>query len=304
MFKTESLFSFALVAKHQSVTRAATIQEKTPMAISKQVSQLESLLAEPLFERSTRKVNLTQFGKEFLLHAQQILSQHDALTEWLESRQGQLSGTVKIIAQDQQVYDETIFPWLAEFHQNYPELKLSFEVKENIIDINHELYDIYWGVSEYLGIKHPSLKRRSLWKAQLGIFAAPNYLERYGTPVTPADLQNHLIIGHPHQQPSDALVINKKPYSKQQDIEFIQLKAPIKTVAGQAKLAVAGVGLINALIDNHDIKSYVTNQQLIPVLEPYWHSSTEIYVYYHQVKIEQPKIRTFIDFFLSKKKQW
>jgi len=63
MFKTETLKAFALVAKHRSFTLAANVQGQTPMAMSKQVSQLEKRLAEPLFERSTRKVSLTQFGE-------------------------------------------------------------------------------------------------------------------------------------------------------------------------------------------------------------------------------------------------
>ena len=304
MFKTETLLAFMLVAKHRSFTIAANAQGKTPMAMSKQVSQLETRLAEPLFERSTRKVRLTQFGEEFLLRAQQILAQHDSLLHWLESRQGKCSGTLRVVAQDQQTYDETVYPWLAEFHRLYPEIELSIEVQENIIDINTDPYDIYWGISDYLGVKHPNLKRRLLWQAQLGIFASPDYLKNFGTPMSPDDLKNHRMIGHPHQQPCNVLVVNKTINSTQKEMEFVQLEAPIRTVGGQAKFAVQGIGLINALIDNQDIKGYVANQQLLPVLEPYWHSSTEIYIYYHQVKIEQPKVRAFIDFFLSKKKYW
>jgi len=304
MFKTETLIVFTLIAKHRSFTIAANVQGKTPMAMSKQISQLEKLLSEPLFERSTRKVRLTQFGEEFLHYAQQILGQHDFLEQWLESRQGILSGTINVIAQDQQTYDETIFPWLAEFHHLYPEVELVFEVQERMLDINKDPYDIYWGISDYLGIKHPNLKRRSLWQAQLGIFAAPSYLEKFGTPTTPSELQNHCMIGHPHQQPSNILIVNKTANSKQQEMDFVQLEAPIKTVSGQAKFAVQGVGLINALVDNHDIKAYLASQQLVPVLEKYWHISSEIFLYYHQVKIEQPKVRAFIDFFLSKRKYW
>ena len=79
-------------------------------------------------------------------------------------------------------------------------------------------------------------------------------------------------------------------------MEFVQLEAPIKTVSGQAKFAVQGLGLINALVDSHHIKAYLANQQLVPVLEPYWHLSVDPFLYYHQVKVEQPKMRVFTDF--------
>ncbi len=304
MFKTETLLAFALVAKHSSFTLAANELGQTPMAMSKQVSQLEKRLIEPLFERSTRKVRLTQFGEEFLLRVRQILAQHESMSYWLESRQGKLAGTIRVLAQDVQTFDETVFPWVGEFQSLYPDIELVFEVQENMIDINDSPYDIYWGIADYLGLKHPTLRRRSLWRAQLGIFASPEYLKKFGTPVVPDELQSHRMIGHPHQNPSNVLVVNKTVNSAQLTMEFVELNAPIKTVSGQAKFAVQGVGLINALIDNHDIKDYLAKGQLIPVLQEYWHSSAEIYIYYHNVNFEQPKIRAFIDFFLTKRKYW
>lgn len=304
MFKTETLIAFTLVAKHRSFTLAANAQGQTPMAMSKQVSQLEKRLAEPLFERSTRKIRLTQFGQEFLLRVQKILEQHDAMAHWLESRQGEFSGTLNVVSQSSQTYDETVFPWLAEFHQCYPNIELVFEVQESVIDIDKNPYDIYWGIDEYLGIQHPSLKRRSLWKAQLGIFASPEYLTKFGTPNSPDELKNHKVISHPHSDPSNILIVNKVANSQQHEMEFVVLDAPMKTVSGQSKFAVSGLGLVNALVDNNDIKAYLANGQLLPVLEKYWYSSAEIYIYYHQVKLEQPKVRAFIDFFLSKRKYW
>ena len=304
MFKTETLNAFALVAKYRSFTLAANVQGQTPMALSKQVSLLEKRLAEPLFERSTRNIRLTQFGDEFLIRVKKILQQHDSLAHWLDSRKGEYSGTLKVVTQGTQTYDETVFPWLAEFHQLYPDIELVFEVQEDIIDIDKDHYDIYWGIADYLGLKHPSLKRRSLWKTQLGIFASPEYLIKYSTPLTPSELKNHRMIGHPHHQPGNALVVNKIANSKQEELECEMLLAPIKTVSGQSKFAVQGLGLINALADNHDIKEYLANKKLVPVLENYWYTPVEIYIYYHQVKLEQPKVRAFIDFFLSKRKYW
>jgi DNA-binding transcriptional LysR family regulator len=304
MFKTETLTAFALVAKHQSFTLAANALRQTPMAMSKQVSQLEKRLAEPLFERSTRKIRLTQFGEEFLIRVQKILEQHETLDNWLESRKGEFSGTLKVVTQSSQTFDETVFPWLAEFHQCYPNIELVFEVQESIIDIAKNPFDIYWGIDEYLGMQHPSLKCRSLWKAQLGIFASPEYLEKFGMPSTPDELKDHRMISHPHNDPSNALIVNKIAYSKQQNMDFVTVDAPIKTVSGQSNFAVQGLGLINALVDNQDIKDYLATRQLLPVLENYWYSSAEIYIYYHHVKLEQPKVRAFIDFFLSKRKHW
>ncbi|GAB3003077.1 LysR family transcriptional regulator [Psychrosphaera aestuarii] len=304
MFKTETLIAFVLVAKHRSFTLAAEEQCQTPMAISKQVSQLEQRLGAALFERTTRKVNLTEFGQSFLVKAKNILEQHDALQDWLETKKGEYTGSLKVLSQDIQTYEETVFPWLAEFSQLYPDIELSFDVQENAIDIEHNPNDIYWGVADYLGLKHPGLKRRSLWKTKLGIFASPDYLEKFGVPQTPDDLKHHQMISHTHSQPNNALAVNKTPNSDQIEMEFEILNAPIKTVACHSALAIDGLGLINALYDNNDIKQAVKNKRLVPVLTEYWYQNAEIYLYYHNVKIEQPKVRAFIDFFLSKRELW
>lgn len=304
MFKTETLTAFVQVAKYGSFTAAANAQGQTPMALSKQVSQLESRLAEPLLERSTRKVSLTEFGEAFLLRAQQILGQHDSLAGWLEAQKGQVGGTLKVVTQSTQTYDETVFAWLAEFHQLYPDIKLEFDVQESIIDINKDAHDIYWGVADYLGQQHPGLKRRSMWKADFGIFASPQYLSEFGIPQMPDDLIHHRMIGHTHEQPGNLLVINKAVNSNQTEMEYQLLQASVKTVSGHSALAVQGLGLINALVDNLDIKAYLVSGQLVPVLADYWYKNVEVYIYYQQVKSEQPKVRAFIDFFLSKRDQW
>ena len=304
MFKTETLTAFVQVAKYGSFTAAANAQDQTPMALSKQVSQLESRLAEPLFERSTRKVRLTEFGEACLQRAQQILSQHDSLDSWLEARKGRVGGTLKVVTQSAQTYDETVFAWLAEFHQLYPDIELEFDIRESIIDITKDPYDIYWGISDYLGQQHPGLKCRSLWKADFGIFASPQYLSEFGIPQTPDDLAHHRMIGHTHAQPGNVLVVNKSANSNQTEMEYQLLEVAVKTVSGHSAMAVQGLGLINALVDNWDIKAYLASGQLAPVLADYWYKNAEVYIYYQQVKFEQPKVRAFIDFFLSKRDQW
>lgn len=303
-FKTESLNAFVQVALCSSFTGAANLLNQTPMAMSKQISKLEGILQEPLFERSTRRVSLTEFGQGFLTQAQKILEQHQTMDTWLESRTGKIAGTLRVVAQAPDVYSETLFPWLAEFCHAYPDIEFEFDLHDKAIDINKQKYDIYWGVGSYLGAKHPSLKSRSLWSSRYGIYASPKYLARHGVPESVEDLLHHRVIGYLHNQPDNILVIDKTPKTEKQQPDYISLDAPIKTVSGQMDLALQGLGLINAANDSQKIIEYVASGQLVPVLAENWWQSADIYLYYHDVKIEQPKIRAFIDFFLAKREHW
>lgn len=304
MFKTESLLAFVEVAKQGSFTAAAHARNQTPMAMSKQISRLESVLGEPLFERSTRNLRLTEFGESFFGQVKNILAKHDALDQWLEQRAGKLSGDLRVVCQAAMTLEETVFPFLTEFCNLYPALELSFDIQEKIIDIEKDPFDIYWGIGDYLGLRFPNMKRRLMWQAKYGIFAAPSYLAKYGIPKHPQELSNHRMISYLHDQPDNMLVVNQSPISQSTVIETTTIPAPIKTVTGHSALAAAGLGLINAVTDNGDIIRCLASGKLLPVLEDYWYSNVNAYIYYHQVKYEQPKVRAFIDFFLSKKHKW
>lgn len=304
MFKTQSLLAFVEVAKQGSFTAAADVLNQTPMAMSKQVSRMEATLGESLFERSTRKIKLTDFGQSFYSRVIIILAKHDSLDQWLDHRAGKLSGNLRVVCQSAMTFEETVFPFLAEYCELYPQLELSFDIQEKIIDIENDPFDIYWGIGGYLGLRFPSLKRRLMWQAKYGIFASPSYLKRYGIPLHPNELVDHKMISYLHDQPNNLLVVNHTPNSQSTTIETETVSAPIKTVTGHSALAAAGLGLINAVTDNGDIAGYLASGELLPVLEDYWYGNVDAYIYYHQVKYEQPKVRAFIDFFLDKKQFW
>ena len=304
MLKTQTLIVFTQVALYQGFSAAARALGQTPMAISKQVSALEKQLGEPLFVRSTRQVKLTEFGEGFLRRAKQILEQHKQLEQWLDVRTETVSGRLTVVSQGALTFESTVFPWLGEFHRLYPHIELVFDLQEKAIDIAKDEFDIYWGVGEYLGDQHPGLVRRLMWRAPIGIYASPAYLERMGTPTTPDELAGHQVIGYPHEQPGHILVINETIDSQQTGMTYRHLDAPIKTVCSQTQLAEAGVGLINALTDNIDIVESVEKGTLVSVLEPYWYQDGEVYIYYQQVRYEQPKVRAFIDFFIGKRDDW
>ncbi len=282
MFKIDTLQAFVSVADHQSFTEAAAQHQQTPMALSKQVSQLEQKLGEALFTRTTRKVRLTEFGEELYNKAFDILQHHKSLDDWMESRDEKVSGNLKLCAQHGDMFIETIYPWLDEFCQLYPEINLSFDVNEGVLDIHKDQFDIYWGISEYLGQKYTGLKKRFLWRSKYGIYAAPTYLAKYGIPTTIEELDGHKVIGYLHNQPNNVLVYKDLKDTSNKPFDVVELDSSIQTVAGLTELAVNGLGLVNAAADQRDVKKYLNEGKLLPVLEAFWSDAAEVFIYYHQ----------------------
>ncbi len=304
MFKTESLLAVKKVAEFQSFTKAALSLEQTPMAVSKQISGLEKKLNQPLFERTTRTVRLTEFGQQFLRHADQILQQHQLLDEWLTEDSDKVQGTIKVVAQSVEVYQATIYPWLSEFVEKFPELDLELDIDRGVIDIEASHHDIYWGVGAYLGKLKQGLRSRLLVKSEYGIFAAPSYLKKFGKPKHVHDLKNHQVIGYLHNQPNNILLHNSSDEGKENEVGYSCLESKIKAVAGLIDLAAEGLGIINSATDEPSLLRALEEKKLVPVLQNYWWKNAEVFLYYHQVKYQQAKVRAFIDFFINKREQW
>jgi len=282
------------------MSRVAETEAKTVMAISKQIARLEAQLEQALFIRSRRQLLLTEFGKAFKLKAEVLLEQHQALLQWTQTNNTVISGELRVLCQSNEVVTETLVPWMAEFTAQYPELTLSLDVKESLINIRDDDYDVFWSVGSYLGERYPGLKRRSLWKTQYGVFASPAYLKAHGIPENPDQLADHQVIGYLYNQPSNVLVLQ----DKSGEPIYATPRCQIKTVAGLVELAEAGLGLINAPADAEHIKRAMQQGSLVPVLQDYWWEDAEVYAYYHPSTPVQAKVRVFLDFFFAKREEW
>ena len=81
--------SFVCVAETGGIRAASRRLQVTPMAISKQIKQLEQKLGQALFSRSTRNLKLTEFGTVFLAQAKTLVASGDNLLNWLDNSSGQ-----------------------------------------------------------------------------------------------------------------------------------------------------------------------------------------------------------------------
>ena len=294
------LRTFELVAQEGNMTKAAALMSKSVMAVSKQISNLEHSVGQALFIRTRRELKLTEYGREFLKRCTALNNQHRELQRWVQSTEYEVSGEIRILTQANEVITETFTPWIGEFLKKYPLLNVVLDVKESLVDIAHDEYDIYWGVGSYLGDRFNGLKQRSLYNERYGIFASPEYLKRKGTPKVPDDLETHDVVGYLYNQPSNVLVLQ----SQTGEVIHKTLNSRVKAVAGMVECAQSVLGLINALPKAKQIEEAVEDGSLVPVMEEYWWDRAEAFIYYHQTVTVEPKVRAFIDFYLDKRPHW
>ncbi|MBT1451306.1 LysR family transcriptional regulator [Glaciecola sp. XM2] len=300
MLHPRDLRIFCKVADTGNMSRVAQAEAKSVMAISKQIGRLEAELNQALFIRSRRTLVLTEFGQQFKLKTERLLEHYQSLVDWGQNNENTVSGELRVVCQSNEIIRETLVPWLAEFVQLYPNLGITLDVKEGLVDILEDDFDIFWAIGPYLGQRYSGLKQKSLWKSAYGLFASPDYLRNAGIPATIEDLKQHKVIGYSHNQPTNVLVArgdDGQPH-------FINAQCQIKTVTGLQELAEAGLGIINAPADTATIRQLVAEKRLQPILEEHWWEGAEVYAYYHPSRPIQPKVRAFLDFFAAKRSEW
>jgi DNA-binding transcriptional LysR family regulator len=90
----DQLLAFVTVAQTRSFTKTGSMLNRSQSAISLQVKRLESALDRQLFDRSGRKIHLTDQGERFLPEAERIVDMHDRAVELLSSPS--VSGRVRL----------------------------------------------------------------------------------------------------------------------------------------------------------------------------------------------------------------
>ncbi len=179
--------AFVRVVEAKSFTRAARALGLPKSSVSRRVSELEKEVGVPLLHRTTRKLTLTDAGRTYFEQAERALTGLESAREMAAGMDSEPRGTVRIMMP----VDVGVMGFaelLAEFVRRYPEIRVDLSLGSGSVDLVESGFDIAVRASD---VHDPNLVVRSVGNAALGLFAAPSYLERRGTPTTVAELAAH-----------------------------------------------------------------------------------------------------------------
>lgn len=180
---TDEIAAFVAVAELASFTRAAVRLGSSKSGVGKAVQRLEARLGTRLLRRSTRAVRLTEDGALYLEAALAGLAEAGRA---LAARRGEPTGHLRLDLPAGLGW--VILPTLAGFAARHPRLTLEVAVSDRF---SAPLAD-GWDVVVRIGFMADSdLLARKLCDLQLGLYAAPAYLARRGTPCAPEELLGH-----------------------------------------------------------------------------------------------------------------
>jgi DNA-binding transcriptional LysR family regulator len=185
--KLQAIKAFTHVAERRGFTAAAKKLGMSASAVTKSIARLEDELGTQLFNRTTRRIALTDSGQDFYERCVRILTElEDAETSIREST-ATPQGRVRIVMPFS-FGRVTFVPALPEFYKRYPDIVLDVSFSDRAVDLIQEGYDLAVRTGD---LSDSRLIRRVLTKGPMLTVASPKYLSAHGRPKTPSDLAKH-----------------------------------------------------------------------------------------------------------------
>lgn len=288
--RLEDLKFFERVAALGSLSAAGREFGLSPSASSTRLSNLEKELGTQLVVRTTRRTALTEAGEVFLRHASAALQEINLAKTQISAAEEAPRGVLRISSN---VFfgRKHILPYLAEFRQHYPDLRLEIDMTDRLVDLVGEGYD--------MAIRGAPLPDSSLMARKLGgnprvLCASPDYLSRKGAPETPDDLRNHDCIGF---DPMRVWYFN----GPEGEVAYQPTNAVVSGDSGDFAYDAAIYGLGLTVKSTAHVWEDLRDGRLVEVMTGYPVARTgNIYAVYPPAKFVPPKISAFADFLISK----
>lgn len=286
-----NLLTFCAAFELGSFSKAARQLGVTPQAASRSVVRLEATLGVTLFRRTTRTITPTDEARAYYRTAKQALNLLSSAERDVAQREGAHAGLVRISAPTSFGHHR-LLPALAAFRERYPAIELELHVGNRNIDFTREGYDLAIRMGT---IRENGFIARKLGDFALGVYGAPSYLARRGTPRTPAQLDNHECIAF--IMPSSGRVM---PWAFTRGPRSFTPRSALRCsedVLALVTLARAGLGLIQTydFLVEHDVEA----GQLVEVLRDHRGASRPFSIVYPSAPRRSPAARTVIDFLLG-----
>jgi DNA-binding transcriptional LysR family regulator len=293
MKNLQGLLAFVETAASGSLTAAAARLDLSPAAVSKSLAKLEQQLGVRLFNRSTRRLAITQEGERFLADTRAALRLLDQAVAGVSQSGQEPAGRVRIsvgIAFGRR----WVLPALPVLTDRHPRLTIDVDLDNRPVDLVAEGYDI--GIRGGV-IEDSSLIARRVCRLPVALLASTGYLRRAGVPASPADLDSHrcAVVRFANGRSSEWRFLRARGPS----VDYTP-KAALTTTdpEGMIDLALAGAGIVQAGL-HHALPHLRAGKLKLLLCGLHDAGEREIVVHYPHRQYLAPRVRVVVDALLA-----
>ena len=288
---------FNKVAETGSFSAAGRAIGLAPSSVSRQISALEDDLGTRLFNRTTRKLHLTEAGEIYHSHTERILADIDeataAVSELQDNPRGILRLNIPVVFGRRYIANT-----LPEFQERYPEVEVELQVTDHYVDLIEDGADLAIRVG---GLTNTSFIARKLVGIRRLLVASPGYIAEHGLPKKPADLLSHNCIRYRVNPGESHWELESMKTGKLTDIAVKgNLVSNNVEAINAAMLAGGGIALLPSWVVGKDIQRGDAT-----VIMPEYHAKptgmdSAVYAVYPYTRNVSAKVRAYIDFIAEK----
>ena len=257
--------------------------------VSRSVARIEQQLGVTILNRTTRRVELTDEGRQFVDAIRKGLQCLNQAEHDLICRGDLPKGRLRVNAASPFVFHQLV-PLIHEFKQTYPDIELEITSNEGFVDLLEKHTDVAIRIGE---LADSTLHARLLGHSMLYLVATPEYLQKRGMPQQISELTNHDLIGF-----SEPKVLNHWPLKGGFNAEPTMTCSSGETIR-QLVLAGHGIGCLSGFMINKDI----ADGRLVTILEAEKLANAgcrQVNAVYYKSSSVARRISAFIDFIQPK----
>ncbi|MES2102455.1 MAG: LysR family transcriptional regulator [Pseudomonadota bacterium] len=281
--------AFARVVEAGTFTKAADSLQMPNATVTKLIQSLEAHLGVKLLQRTTRRVTVTPDGAAYYEKTARIMKELGDIDTSFGSAQSKPRGHLRVDA-GSSLASLVIIPALPDFIARYPDIQLDLGVSDRHVDLIGDNVDC---VIRGGALTDMSLVARQIGKAAWVTCATPAYLQKYGVPTHPEQLeQGHRIINYMSARTGRAVAMSFARGSEKMEIVG---RHTVGINESNAHLAagLAGLGIIHTFA--YTAQPHIASGELLPILQDWAPAPYPFYVVYPPNRHLSNRLRVFID---------
>ncbi len=280
--------SFSLVAEKGSFAGAALVEGVNPVVMGRRLDILESRLGVRLMHRSTRGLTLTALGEQFFDQCQHLLREFDMIESSITAGRQSVRGHL-VVSAPAAFGRRHIAPHAPSFRERYPDLKLSFNFTDSVVDLVREGYDMSIRIGE---VTDPNYVTVPLFPNRRVVCGTPGYFERHGIPRSPEELAKHNCLAFNLQGGQ------QRGWNFIRDGKVVSIRVEGDLACNDGELLFSWVkqGIGIGWRSTWEIQAELKRGTLVTVLDEFAALSYPIQAVYPQQRFLPAKVRHFIDY--------